>query len=156
VYYFLNRKIELSEDKLDGYFNIAIYPGDFFEKMPYVQLRTSDKDKAEVKEASQTINASSTLTENGYNIRVKLPISLIGLTTIDEKKYYEVPCTFIVHDIDNSYRPEEESQIATTNTDAIDAPSYGTLMIVPPDKWYGAVKNIYTDKILNYLNKYGL
>lgn len=156
VYYFLNRKIELSEDKLEGYFNIAIHPGDFFEKMPSVQLRTSDKDNAKVKEASQTINASSTLTDNGYNIRVKLPITLIGLNSIDAKKFYEVPCTFIVHDFDNSFRPEEESQIATTNSDANDAPSYGTLLIVPPDKWYGSVKNIYTDKILNYLGKYGL
>ncbi|MCB0702124.1 MAG: hypothetical protein R2863_01655 [Candidatus Kapaibacterium sp.] len=156
VYYFLNRKIDLTENNLDSYYNIAIYPGDFYEKMPFVQLRTSDKENQIVKEASQTIKASSTLTENGYNIRVKIPISLIGLKSIDINRFYEVPCIFIVHDIDNSLRPEEESQIASTNLNIDDAPSYGTLLIVPSNQWYGTVKNIYSDKILNYLKKYGL
>lgn len=156
VYYFLNRKIELSDTKTDEYINISIKPGDFFEVLPSVQLRTSDKDKAEIKEASLNINAASTLTEEGYNIRFKLPISLIGLSSIDEKKFYEIPCTFIVHDIDNSLRPEETSEIASANSKDTESPSYGTLLIVPPDKWYGSVTNIYQDKLLRFLTKYGL
>lgn len=156
IYHFLNRKIDLTEDKLEGYYNISIHPGDFYEQVPTVQLRTSDKDKAEVKEASQTINAFSDLTDNGYNIKIKIPISLIGLNKIDENKFYEIPCTFILHDIDNTFRPEEETEIASTNDSSADSPTYGTLLIVPPNKWYGTVKNIYTEKILRYLSKYGL
>jgi len=156
VYYFMNRKIELNDQQTEEYINISIQPGDFFEVLPSVQLRTADKDKTEMKEASLTVNASTALTENGYNIRFKLPISLIGLKDINEKSFYEIPCTFIVHDIDNTFRPEEESQISSINSENKDAPTYGTLLIVPPDKWYGQVNNIYNEKILRYISKYGL
>jgi hypothetical protein len=156
TYYFLNRKIDLTKDKLEGYYNISIHPGDFYEQVPTVQLRTSDKEKEEIKKASQTINAYSDLTENGYNIKIKFPISLIGLDKIDENKFYEVPCTFILHDIDNTFRPEEETEVSSVDNTTPDTPTYGTLLIVPPGKWYGTVNNIYTEKILNYLSRYGL
>lgn len=156
TYYFLNRKLELNDNKNDEYINLSIKPGDFFEVLPSVQLRTSDKDKVEIKEASLSVNASSTLTEEGYNIRLKMPISLINLKEINERSNYEIPCTFIIHDIDNSFRPEEETQVSSVNIDVEESPTYGTLLIVPPDKWYGTVNNIYKDKLLRFLSKYGL
>lgn len=156
LYKLRDRKLNEFDSKQSNYFNISIQPGNFLDVKPSVQLRTMDKDNSEIKEASQNIIAYSNLTENGYNIKCKLPLSLIGLNSINENEYYEVPCSVVLHDIDNIFRPNEKSEVSSSENLLEEPTTYGTLLLVPPNKWYGYVENIYSDKLLYQLKKYGL
>ena len=60
-----------------------------------------------------------------------------------------------MHDIDNEFRPEEETQIATSVFDKTDPSTYGSIMLIPTNKWYGSAINVYKDDIIKALNEYG-
>ncbi|MGA2296817.1 MAG: hypothetical protein ABSG15_04625, partial [FCB group bacterium] len=69
--------------------------------------------------------------------------------------YTRFGCTVIVHDIDNEFRPEEETQIASSAFDSVNPLTYGSLVLLPYDKWYGETINIYTEDIMKYLQELG-
>ena len=60
-----------------------------------------------------------------------------------------------MHDIDNQFRPEEESEIASSDFNSSNPKSYGTLLFLPPDEFYGKCDYLYKDKIINHLHQYG-
>ena len=109
------------------------------------------------KEASAWIKASSSLSSDGYIVKFRIPLLLFGFDgpPIEEKKLTRFGCTVVVHDIDNRYRPEEETRIATSNFNPSESNTYGALFLVPQDMWYGEMLNIYRDEILKYLTELG-
>ncbi len=74
---------------------------------------------------------------------------------LEESKWTEFGCTIVYHDIDNEYRPEEETQISTSNFDSSNPMTYGSLLLIPQNKWYGEAENIYADDILKILFEQG-
>ena len=81
-------------------------------------------------------------------------ISMFEGTPLEEGMA-EFGCTVVFHDIDNEFRPEEETQITTSVFSPLDPTTYGSMVLIQPDKWYGETINIYKDEIMKYLIEYG-
>ena len=140
-----------------GIYNIKFYPGDFLEKKAFIKnYYSSDNMEYTQIEAVKNINAVSSLRPDGYDIKFRIPFTFFGIEASQmDLNLVEFGCTLILHDIDNEYRPEEETQIATSKFDSNDPSSYGSLMFIPQGKWYGESSNIYRDDFIKFLLEYG-
>jgi hypothetical protein len=103
------------------------------------------------------ISAKSALRDNGYVIRLRIPFSAIGIRAreIGLSKAKEVGCTIVLHDIDNEFRPEEESTISTSDIEEMNPATLGILRFVPDDEAYGNVTPIFTTSVCTYLRTLG-
>ncbi|MFA6572246.1 MAG: sugar-binding protein [Bacteroidota bacterium] len=141
-----------------GIFCFKVYPGDFKEKKAYVkELVSTDKLYKFQKEATGWIKAASSLQSDGYTIKIRIPFPVFRYEgpPLEEKNFARIGFTAVVHDIDNEYRPEEETLISSSAFDSQEPLTYGSLLIVPIDKWYGETFNIYKDDIMKYLQDLG-
>ncbi|MFA7625779.1 MAG: hypothetical protein WCZ17_01920, partial [Candidatus Kapaibacterium sp.] len=134
-----------------------VNPGNFLDKESEVKIATSDDLTLEQKTESINIKAVSNLTESGYIVRFKVPFIFIGFAANPASKnnFVEFGATFVVHDYDNEFRPEEKTEIASSAFSQYDPSTYGSLVIVPHNKWYGESVNIYTEDIIKGLMEYG-
>jgi hypothetical protein len=141
-----------------GLFSFKIYPGDFREKKAFLKnVTTTDALFDFQKEAINRIKAVASLENGAYIIKFKIPFLVFGYESppLKDNAYSEYGCTIIAHDIDNEFRPEEETEIASSVFNSSDPSSYGSLLLVPQDMWYGNTINIYRDEVLKYLIEYG-
>lgn len=146
------------QDKLDtNLYKFSIYLGDYAKERPKVNIGTNVDLSSAQKLASNQIKAISKETDNGYIVKVKIPFDLlkIDIQNIKKGRISEYGCSVLVHDIDNEFRPEEETQIASSKFTDDSPASWGSLFILPPNKWYGSSKNIYKSKIIRYIEEYG-
>lgn len=135
-------------------YSIKVYPGDFLEKKAFIKdISSTDELEQYQRDAISKIKAVSSLKSDSYVLKFRIPFALFGYETspADEYKLTELGCTVVYHDIDNEYRPEEESYVASSVFDPNKPASYGSLMLVPPEKWYGDTENIFTEDILKNL-----
>lgn len=141
-----------------GIYSIKIYPGNFLDKKSYVKevSSTDDLEKYQ-KDAVNNIKTVAVLKDSGYALKFKIPFALFGFegAPISKDKPTEIGCTVVFHDIDNEFRPEEETQLATSSFNSEYPSSYGSLMIIPSEQWYGEAVNIYTQDIIRYLIELG-
>ena len=88
---------------------------------------------------------------------MRVPFALLGISVpkAGEAKPIEVGCSVALHDIDNDYRPEEKSVLATSVFKENEPSSYGVLTLVPQDGWYGESENVYLDPLLKTLTELG-
>ncbi|MES2766356.1 MAG: sugar-binding protein [Bacteroidota bacterium] len=140
-----------------GIFAFTIRPGDFLKRRASVQLATDDKLTIKQQAAAQEIRATSGVRDNGYLLKVRIPFALLGISVpkAGEAKPIEVGCSVALHDIDNEFRPEEKSVIATSVFKANEPASYGVLTLVPQEAWYGEAENVYLDPLLKTLTELG-
>jgi hypothetical protein len=150
-------KLKMQEDLDTNLYKFSIYLGDYESERPKVNIETNLNLSANQKSASNLIKAISKKTNSGYIVKVKIPFDLIGIDIdkIQNGEINEYGCSVLVHDIDNEFRPEEETQIASSKFTDDSPASWGSLFILPPNKWYGRSKNIYRSKILKYIDEYG-
>ncbi|MFA5510895.1 MAG: sugar-binding protein [Candidatus Kapaibacterium sp.] len=150
-------KISFRTSSESGIFKISVNPGNFLDKESEVKIATSDDLTLEQKTESINIKAVSNLTESGYIVRFKVPFIFLGFATNPASKnnFVEFGATFVVHDYDNEFRPEEKTEIASSAFSQYDPSTYGSLVIVPHNKWYGESVNIYTEDIIKGLMEYG-
>jgi hypothetical protein len=141
-----------------GIISFSIFPGDFKTKRAYVKdISTTDNlynfQKAEV----NNIKVASSLRDKGYVLKIKIPFMLLGYKgpSPDSQDTIEFGSTVVLHDIDNPFRPEEETEIATSSFDKNDPATYGTLILIPTNQWYGSAKNIYKEDIVKSLSEFG-
>ena len=92
-----------------------------------------------------------------YQVKIRIPFLVFGYekAPIKDDMITEFGCSIIINDIDNEYRPEEETKIATSVFNQNNPSSYGSLLLIPEGKWYGEVSNIYREKILDHLKDLG-
>jgi len=140
-----------------GVFRFSIFPGNFQDKKSYVEVSTTDELSKIQNISTQEIKASANLKEKGYIVKVKIPFAVLGLdgNIFDNNDLTIFPCTIVVNDIDNVYRPEQKTEIASSVFMYNNPTTYGSLVIVPPNKWYGKSINIFKDDILKFLAEYG-
>ena len=141
-----------------GIISFSIYPGDFKTKRAFVKnISTTDNLYNFQKDEIDNVKVASSLREKGYVLKIKIPFILLGYKppAPNSPEVTEFGCTAVVHDIDNPFRPEEETEIATSAFDKTDPATYGTLLIIPMEQWFGFVKNIYKDEIVRSLSEYG-
>ena len=141
----------------NGIFRISVNPGNFLEKEAWVKIATSDDLSPIQRAESKNIKAISNLTEKGYIVKFRVPFSFLGFATnpVSEKENLELGCTFVITDYDNEFRPEEKTEIASSVFSPFDPSSYGSLILVPHNNWYGESMNIYTEDIIKGLMEYG-
>ena len=102
------------------------------------------------------MKAVSRKTDTGYLVKVRIPFAVLGLEGAPvENDIAALGCTIVVHDIDNGYRPEETTEIATSVFNPKDPTSYGELLFIPRDKHYGVEHNVYLDDVIERLDEVG-
>jgi hypothetical protein len=136
-----------------GIFRFGFYPGDFLEEKSYVKIGTTDDLESQQKLSARNIKVSSTLQDEGFTIKFKIPFSILGFeeNPLTEDKPVELGCTVVYHDFDNEFRPEEETELATSAFSSMNPATYGSLLLIPNEQWYGENINIYKDVIVKVL-----
>ncbi len=157
VKYAKDGKIKFREKADSGIFRISINPGNYLEKEAWVKIATSDDLTSLQRSESKNIKAVSNLTDDGYVVRFKVPFTFMGfaINPVSPTQSVEIGCTIVVTDYDNEFRPEEKTEIANSVFSPFDPSSYGSLVIVPSNQWYGESVNIYSEDIIKGLMEYG-
>lgn len=139
-------------------FAFTIHPGNFAEKKPSVTTSAVDNLTDAQKQAVGMVKVASTLFDKGYLVKIRVPFQLLGFTgaPIEEGKPTEYGCSVLVHDIDNEFRPEEETLLATSKFDSANPASYGSLLLIPVGVVYGEARNIYVESVTERLKEIGL
>ncbi len=133
---------------------ITLQPGDFMEKRPNIIVRSNDLNEERLRAlAVKQITKKVALREHGYVARIRIPFSLLGFTKapVDDKDVSQLGCTVVVHDIDNEYRPEEESTLATSQIEAMNPSTFGTLYLIPQARNFGLATNIFSEALMKNL-----
>jgi hypothetical protein len=140
-----------------GIFAFSVNPGNFLDKKPSVRPSAVDILTDAQKQALPQVKAAATLWEKGYIVKIRIPFQLLGFigAPIEEGKIVEYGCTVVVRDVDNEFRPEEETFLATSKFDNSNPSSYGALLLMPNALVYGEVRNIYADAIADRLRDIG-
>ncbi len=141
------------KDKGASIFCIKVYPGNFLEKFAFVKDVSSSEDlESFQKNAVKKIKAISSLKEDGYILKFRIPFAFFGYESAPvDTKTTEIGFTVVYHDIDNEFRPEEETTICSSSFDPKNPSSFGSLLLIPNDKWYGSSENIFTEDIIKNL-----
>lgn len=153
-----NDKVTFRDKEDEGIYSITIHPGDFLEnKASIKEISSTDDLENYQKQEINNIKAVASLRDSGYTIKCKIPLAFLGYEgpPCSSGKIYEIGFTAVLHDIDNEFRPEEESEIASSSFNSSYPSSYGSLLFIPGDQWYGSSDNIYTQDIVRYLLELG-
>lgn len=141
----------------EGIYKFTIRAGDFITRQPTVIMSSSTELTPIQKVASRGINVICDLNEKGYFCILKIPFTALGRTNapIANSEIVEWGCTVKVIDYDNEFRPEERT-VMTTSIFQEDNPStYGSLLFIPDEKWYGDIHNVLQAKLVNDLKEFG-
>jgi hypothetical protein len=143
----------------NGLYKLSIRPGNFKEQGPRVFISTTDSLNADSIGIAgiPSVSAKAALRAKGYVIRVRVPFEAIGVKAreISLRKAKEIGCTVVLHDIDNEFRPEDETTIATSNLEEMNPSTLGVMMFVTDDNNYGEVAAIFTTSVFSYLRSIG-
>lgn len=152
-----NERVRFKETTDSGLYCITIFPGNYTDKSATVKVSTTDNLEPYQKLASHNIVAISDVQDSIYVIKFKVPFAFFGLqgNPAELGQFVEYGCTVSVHDYDNEFRPEEYTKKNTSVFDPQNPSTYGSIVLVPNDKWYGAAQNIYQEDILKTLMEYG-
>jgi hypothetical protein len=135
-------------------YKVEIYAGDFINKEPTMQLVKINGNDIVAEELNNYVIAN--LTDYGYNIIFKIPfVSLIGKPLLLNDEMFEWGMTVRVIDVDNDFRPDRRTILQTSVFEEGNPSSFGSIIFIPDNKWYGETKNIYSDKIIQVLEEFG-
>lgn len=140
-----------------GLFTVVVRLGDFADRLPRVIVRTTDDLDPLQNQARRQIRAVSAPRPGGYVVKVRIPFAMLGYqkAPVDDRQPTEFGCTIAVHDVDNEFRSDELTVVATSPLKALDPSTYGSLRFVPDGAWYGESTNIYGEAVLNALRELG-
>ena len=135
-------------------YKIEIYAGDFINKEPTMTLTKISGDRISSEEMD--INVIANLTSYGYNIIFKVPFTSLGTTNpINNNDTAIWGMTVRVIDVDNEFRPERRTILQTSLFEENNPASFGSIIFIPNEKWYGEAENIYKKQIIHALEEYG-
>jgi len=152
----ISHYIEYRNSIKEGVYRFSIYLGNFEDEKPYINISSNQEMNTFQKANKDKIKIVTKEVDEGFRIKFKVPFTVLGFSANPaSKKEKEFGCSFVFHDIDNEFRPEQKTEIASSLFSSQKPTSYGSIILFPEDKWYGESKNIYKDKILKYLKEYG-
>lgn len=136
---------------------LAVKIGDFTDIPPTVKVKVAGRLDSLQHAALESVRVVTVQSAEGYVVKLKIPIELLGFDhmPVDPEKLTEYGCTVVLYDVDNEFRPEETTAIATSPLTPLDPSSYGAIRFVPPQKWYGETRNIFTDGVMSTLRELG-
>lgn len=140
-----------------GLYALSIRIGDFEDVRPSVRVRTTDELSESQQDAVQRIRVVTALRSTGYVVKVRVPFLLFGYERVplDERSVTEMGCTIALYDVDNEFRGNEVSVIATSAINTLQPGTYGSIRFIPDELWYGETTNIFADAVLSYLRELG-
>ena len=131
---------------------LSIYLGDFVDEKASFTISSSNDLKSHIKDYFSKVKVVAVELDSGYSIKCKIPTQIFS---DDFKKMKELPFTALVYDIDNEFSPEKVSVMASSKFDEHNSKYFGKVVFISKDEWYGSSQNIYSDKILKYIQEYG-
>lgn len=136
-----------------GIYNFSIYPGDFLELKPRIDISSTDDLENFQKISARNVRVATSIKDGGFTLKFKIPFSTLGFEDcpVSESEKVELGCSIVYHDYDNKYRPEELTCVSTSIFSELNPSSYGALKFIPENEWYGITSNIYSDDILKFL-----
>jgi len=151
-----NNKVYVNDTMSRALYNFVIFPGDFKDIPSYVQAYSSDNLTSIQQISTSQIKAVSNLTENGYIVKARIPLSILGVDISSiSGDFYKIACSIEIHEIDNEFRPDEETVLATSKFNYANSSTYGAIIFVPSNQWYGETNNIYRQEIYQALLEFG-
>lgn len=150
-------KIQVRGTSDSGLYSIGIKIGDFADRRPTVTISTTDDMDVNQDAALQQVRVVTAQRSDGYIVKVRIPFALIGYARVplDEHAFTELGCSIVLYDVDNDFRPEETTVLATSAISPLNPSSYGTVIFVPNSMWYGETTNIFADAVLGTLRELG-
>lgn len=137
-------------------YDFTISLGNFLEKKPKIKLASSQQFNEDQYTAMKGLKVVSRKTPEGYLIKIRIPFAVIGLDGAPvDTELSTMGCTAVVHDIDNEFRPQEATTIATSDFDSRNPVTFGELVLLPQDRVYGVVNNIFLDQVLERIAAVG-
>lgn len=151
------RKLNFRTVADSGLFAFTVTPGNFSTVRPSVNISSTDELTDVQRAQVSLVNALAAPTDSGYVVRIRVPFLLLGFegAPVESDSLTELGCTVAVHDIDNYFRPEETTLIATSHFDSMNPASYGTILFLPSHINYGNATNIYTEPLAERLKDIG-
>lgn len=151
-----NNKVFTNDTMSRALYNFVIYPGDFKDIPSYIQAYSSDNLTSIQQISASQIKSIANLTENGYIVKARIPLSILGVDISSiSGDFYKIACSIEIHDIDNEFRPDEETVLATSKFNYANSSTFGTIIFVPSNQWYGQTNNIYRQDIYQALLEFG-
>ena len=150
-------KLVVRSSSDSGLFAFSVRIGDFADRRPSIKVKTTDELDPAQEEAVQLVRVVTAPRVDGYVVKVRVPFVLLGYekAPIDERSLTELGCTIALYDVDNEFRIDETTVVATSPIQPLNPSTYGAIRFVPEGKWYGETSNIYTDAVLNALRELG-
>lgn len=159
IYKFKGSKEELLKDKEkeQKIIKFTIFPGDFYEIKPYVEIGTNIDLDPRQRLASQSIKASSNFINDGYVVKFKIPFILLGIDQnfFEKPEMSEIKASIVVNDVDNEFFPEQQTKLASSAFNEKDDRTFSTLLLIPQNMYFGENYNVYLDEVIKQLNQYG-
>lgn len=158
LYKIQDEKVVFQKTADRGIYSLKIYPGDFIERKAFIkEVSSTDDLEYYQKSAINKIKVVSSILDKGYVLKLKIPFLFFGFegVPVDANRFVEFGFTAVLHDIDNEFRPEEETILCSSLFDSSDPSSYGSIVLIPNTKWYGESTNIFIDDLLKSLNELG-
>lgn len=150
------KELKVYDKESSSIYNFQLFPGDFYDIPPYVSAFSNDLVTSLQQIQASQIKIVSNKFNGGYLIKVRIPFEIVGLDPLSfTSDFLQVAFSAEIHDIDNEFRPEEETVIATSQFVSSNPSTYGTLSFVPNNMWYGTCQNIYKQDIYQTLLEYG-
>lgn len=152
------RKQQFRDASDTNIYGLSISLGDLVDKDPEVRISTTNLFDPDQTRATSRIRAVASKTDSGWSLKVRIPFALFGYDgpPLTDDQLLEMGATVLVHDIDNQWRPNEETVMATShNFDSTKPTTFGALVLVPTSMHYGASDNIFVDQVRERLQEVG-
>lgn len=159
LYKFKGTKEEIINEKKDtnNILKFTVFPGDFFEIKPYVEISTNLNLDTKQRLATQSIRASSNILEKGYIVKFKIPFILLGFeeNLTEKNEISEMKATLAINDVDNEFYPEQNTYITSSIFDKNDFRTYSTLLLIPNNIYFGENYNVFLEDVLKNIGDFG-
>ena len=139
-------------------YGLMIDLGDLADEAPDVKVSTTNLFDESQTRATSKVRAFAARRDSGWALKVRVPFKLLGYETapVDESMLLEIGSTVVVHDLDNPWRPDEVTVMATSNNfDNTKPATFGSLVIVPSSLHYGESENIFMGEVKERLEEIG-
>ena len=139
-------------------YGLIIDLGDLADKAPNVRVSTTNLFDESQTQATSKVRAVAARRDSGWTLKVRIPFKLFGYPTapVDESNLLEIGATVVVYDLDNPWRPDEVTVMATShNFNSKKPATFGSVVIVPAKLHYGESTNIFQEEVHERLEEIG-
>jgi hypothetical protein len=139
-------------------YSFTISLGDFIDLPAKVKVSTSNVLDPEQSAAVKRIKAVAIKQDSGYAVKVRIPFQFLGFekAPVDDSLLTQFGMTIVDYDVDNPYRPEETTIMATSQKFEAGKPAtFGSIVLVPHALHYGEAVNIFLGDVKERLKEVG-